>query len=642
MAKGIGLEDLPASLALTDLVGLEELQKLQDCFAVSNNVASVILDPQGNVLTKSSNFSDFCKILRSSSSGTENCRNTASNFFNNDMSGKSSVMHCPFIPSLMEAFVPVVVNGRCLAVWNIGQVVDISVEADDFTENACCPGVGRKDIVEAYGRLPRMSVDDFKHIIGFLELISLQVSMLAVRSLEHKILIDERDEAEKALSLSRKKLDMVLDGADFAMWDWNLRTGEFSFDDRWAEMLGYGADEIGHNYDFWMGLVYPDDLKNLSECLGAHLSGQVPLFKCEYRMRTMRGNWKWFHDSGKIAERNETGTPLRVTGTHIDITGQKMVQDKLGQNSAEQNILLDNIDIQIWYMKDAENYGRVNKAHADFIGLEKKDVEGTNLSMVCTERSRLEDIELNKKVMESKNPMETEEWRKNSSGEDRLLFIVRTPILDKNGKVEYIICTATDMTERREYERKLAYMAIHDPLTGCYNRHSLDKLLKKETGRSRRYKHPIEILMIDINRFKEINDRFGHQTGDIVLKEVATLLQKEVRECDLVVRYGGDEFLIILPETSGQTGILKDRVNRAVQDWNIRNNILTFPLSLSIGCAHWDPAGSTTVDDVLAEADKKMYEEKQKGHRQDAPFIKLVTDHEKMGTYRRIVIPPGN
>jgi diguanylate cyclase (GGDEF)-like protein len=123
-------------------------------------------------------------------------------------------------------------------------------------------------------------------------------------------------------------------------------------------------------------------------------------------------------------------------------------------------------------------------------------------------------------------------------------------------------------------------------------------------------------LMIDVNRFKEINDRYGHQVGDEVLQAIASLLHKAVRESDIVIRYGGDEFLVILLETDGDADTVKQRITKTVTPHNKKNRWVDFPVTLSIGSAYWDPQGSQSVDEILIEADRQMYEEKKKhnGH----------------------------
>jgi len=170
-----------------------------------------------------------------------------------------------------------------------------------------------------------------------------------------------------------------------------------------------------------------------------------------------------------------------------------------------------------------------------------------------------------------------------------------------------------DVSKRKELEEKLSHMARHDPLTGILNRYALEEMLEREIARSKRYEHPIGFLMVDVNRFKEINDRFGHAMGDKVLQGVAEVLKHNVRDADILVRYGGDEFLVILPETDGETEVVRGRIQAEVAKRNETNPLLEFPVTLAIGTVHWSPDGVQTVDQALEEADRRMYEDKRKG-----------------------------
>lgn len=153
--------------------------------------------------------------------------------------------------------------------------------------------------------------------------------------------------------------------------------------------------------------------------------------------------------------------------------------------------------------------------------------------------------------------------------------------------------------------------ALRDPLTGVYNRRHFNQVIEQEIPRSKRYNHPIGFLMVDIDNFKEINDRHGHQVGDEVLQEVAKLLQSHLRGSDVVVRYGGDEFLLLLVETDGETAMVERRILEEVARRNETNPVFDFSVTLSIGSAHWTPEDARPMEEVLAEADSRMYEEKR-------------------------------
>lgn len=165
--------------------------------------------------------------------------------------------------------------------------------------------------------------------------------------------------------------------------------------------------------------------------------------------------------------------------------------------------------------------------------------------------------------------------------------------------------------KRIRLQNELKEQAIHDSLTGLHNRYYLNQVLGREVKRSKRYKHCMAFLMIDVNRFKEINDRYGHQIGDEILKEVALSLREAVRETDIVIRYGGDEFLVILLETDGESAIVKERIFKNTALRNKKNGRLDFPVTLSIGSAYWDPKEHKAVEEILNEADRRMYEDKK-------------------------------
>jgi len=170
--------------------------------------------------------------------------------------------------------------------------------------------------------------------------------------------------------------------------------------------------------------------------------------------------------------------------------------------------------------------------------------------------------------------------------------------------------------ERVELEEKLRERSIRDPLTNLYNRRYFNETLKKEIERSKRRGYTDGFLMIDVNRFKEINDRYSHQIGDQVLQAVAHLLKENVRSADTVVRYGGDEFLIMLIEADSGVDATADRIKKAVSAWNEESSLIDFPLTLAIGISHWSPSQNRDVEDALKEADEKMYEDKRSGSRE--------------------------
>lgn len=175
---------------------------------------------------------------------------------------------------------------------------------------------------------------------------------------------------------------------------------------------------------------------------------------------------------------------------------------------------------------------------------------------------------------------------------------------------------ASQMAVALEARRALAELqrqSITDSLTGAFNRRYLTRLLSAERARAARYDRPIGLLMTDLDDFKSINDRFGHARGDQVLIAAAEALMGAVRQIDSVIRYGGDEFLIVLPETSGEgVGPAAERIRRVVLETLATGSEVPpgFRLGLSVGTAVHHPGED--LDAKLREADAAMYSDKRR------------------------------
>ncbi len=173
--------------------------------------------------------------------------------------------------------------------------------------------------------------------------------------------------------------------------------------------------------------------------------------------------------------------------------------------------------------------------------------------------------------------------------------------------------TYQDISYRKTIEKELEYQAKHDYLTNLFNRTELEKRFQEEIIRARRYQHKFCTFMIDIDHFKQINDRYGHQSGDHVLKQFSAFLQDTIRTSDYVARYGGEEFVVILPETAvNEAEELAERLRAKTSELSIELNKASLSITISIGIACY-PQHGKLYDKLLEASDSAMYKAKQMG-----------------------------
>jgi diguanylate cyclase (GGDEF)-like protein/PAS domain S-box-containing protein len=245
----------------------------------------------------------------------------------------------------------------------------------------------------------------------------------------------------------------------------------------------------------------------------------------------------------------------------------------------------------------------VNKAASELIGASKKNIIGKECHQyVCpAERGRCPITDLNQVIDNSERFLINARHRK--------VPIIKTvvPITIKNRK--YLLETFIDITEQKRMDEKLKRLATTDILTGAYNRTVFDEIISREMERVKRYNTSLSVIMFDIDHFKRVNDTFGHNVGDSVLKKIARIVKRTIRKVDYFIRWGGEEFLIISAETNlEQAYVLAERLRSGIETSKF-NNISQ--ITVSCGVARYEK--EDTRNTLIKRVDDAMYKAKRTG-----------------------------
>ncbi|MGE5096275.1 MAG: GGDEF domain-containing protein [Betaproteobacteria bacterium] len=170
------------------------------------------------------------------------------------------------------------------------------------------------------------------------------------------------------------------------------------------------------------------------------------------------------------------------------------------------------------------------------------------------------------------------------------------------------------MLHKERAEAEALRLATMDPLTGAYNRRTFHEIAERELSRARRGGHPLSIVMVDIDHFRQVNERHGHRVGDTMLQRVAELIRSALRKEDMLVRFGGEEFLVLLPDVPGPGAVVvAGRIRRTVANQPIIVGDATVPVTVSIGVAARLDEGPESIEGLLARADSALALAKQRG-----------------------------
>ncbi len=187
------------------------------------------------------------------------------------------------------------------------------------------------------------------------------------------------------------------------------------------------------------------------------------------------------------------------------------------------------------------------------------------------------------------------------------------PLRDEKNEIQYLFIYVQDVTEVAVYEQKLIEMNMKDGLTGIYNRRYMESKLKEEFNRNKRYGGKFSLIMFDIDHFKAVNDNYGHQCGDFILKSVCSRVNSIIRNVDIFARYGGEEFCCMLPETPLDGAVLvAERFRAAIEKQDNKYDDLNVKVTISLGVSHIKEDVSSP-EMLLKKADDALYKAKNEG-----------------------------
>ena len=274
--------------------------------------------------------------------------------------------------------------------------------------------------------------------------------------------ITEQTQAEAERRKAIERLEITLEAAEVGTFDWDVQSGHATFDRYWAGILGYHVEELAPHVDTWRGLVHPDDMPEVTRRLEAHLRGETPFQEVEFRMRAKSGEWRWILARAKVVERDAGGKPLRMTGTHIDVTKRKQTETALADSERRYRSMINALGEGIIFQQPDGKIIASNRRAEEILGLTAAQIEGRD-SLDPRWRAVHEDgtpfpgeehptmvtLRTGKPcrsvVMGVHRPDRSLRW----------ISINSEPLFGDGGKVSAVVCSFADITERRVAEERL-------------------------------------------------------------------------------------------------------------------------------------------------------------------------------------------
>ena len=294
------------------------------------------------------------------------------------------------------------------------------------------------------------------------------------------------------------------------------------------------------------------------------------------------------------------GLPIGAVAIGQDITDRKRAEEKILYERDKLTNILDSMEDGVYIVNQQYDIEYVNPVIIKEFGLSN----GRKCYEYFHDRQEVCPWCKNQDVFEGN----TVHWEWHSQKNQKTYDLLDTPLKNPDGTISKLEIFR-DITDRKEMEKKLERLATIDILTGAYNRSKFDEIIRIEMERAVRSDLLLSLIMFDIDHFKELNDTYGHLAGDNVLRKIADIVRENIRKIDYFVRWGGEEFIIIAPQTDLERAeALSERIRRVTEDNRFE---ITGKVTLSFGLTEFQK--SDTVDAFIKRADDAMYQAKKSG-----------------------------
>jgi PAS domain S-box-containing protein len=265
----------------------------------------------------------------------------------------------------------------------------------------------------------------------------------------------ERRQAERALREKEEQLRLAVQGSGVGLWDWRVQAGETVFNERWAQMIGYTLQELAPvGIDTWIRLTHPGDLERSNRLLQQHFAGKTPMYECEVRMRHKEGHWVWILDRGMVTERDPDGKPVRMTGTHLDISERKRAEESLREREDRLRLFIEYAPAALAMFDSRMCYVSASRRWLSDYNLGDRDLTGLSHYDVFPEIPESWK-EAHRRALAGEVIREENDRFVRSDGLVQWIRWEVRPWRDQEGAVAGILIFREDITERKQAEEQL-------------------------------------------------------------------------------------------------------------------------------------------------------------------------------------------